>query len=67
MFKSHVGGPGPHQIFRKSFSGHFEFIKFYFPSFFCKTHLKTTKTSHFANFGAPGVLNTAPACIFHHI
>ena len=29
--------------------------------------IKSSKNDNFAYFGAPGVLKTAPACIFHHI
>ena len=32
----------------------------------CQKYLKTLKTNHLAGFGAPGVLKSDPACIFHH-
>ena len=41
----------------------FDFFNF-FDFVFFENRVKTT---HFGCFEAPGVLKTAPACIFHHV
>ena len=44
-----------------------QYVFFVFPILgkMLKTYLKTLKTNHLAGFGAPGVLKSDPACIFH--
>ena len=67
MRKSACRGLGPCQMFRNCALIIFEFMILEFEEFLPilqNTTIKLSTTEHFANFGAPGVLKTAPACIF---
>ena len=57
-------------MFQRWGTDHFGFYDFWFWRVFAKSSNNTIQSSnidHLAYFGAPGVLKTAPACIFHHI
>ena len=68
VFKCGLGASGLCQIFRKLLTCYFEIMKNdfrYFQFFRISSNVNRQKTTQFTNFEAPGMLKTAPACIFH--
>ena len=64
-------GLGPCQMFRKMCTDHSGiYVCLYFDVFlqnYRKPTIKSSATYNLADVGAPGVLKTASACIFHHL
>ena len=43
------------------------YVLVFFYMFYMFLYVCSSKTIYFAHFETPGILKTAPACIFHHI